>query len=80
MRTLVPGPPLFAAAPIAPQAGGQHVLVLLLAAFILVIAISFMWRAVGPVLEILKAALYAVSTFLLVALVVALLVVVAFTR
>jgi hypothetical protein len=57
--------------------GGVHVPLVLGGAFILLLAVRFMWRSVGPVLAILKAALYAVSSFFLIAVVVVLLVVAA---
>jgi hypothetical protein len=77
MQTLAVIPPILRAAPAPDHVGGQQPFVLLIAAVALMIAIVFMWRAVGPVLEILKAALYAVSTFLLIAVAVVLLVVTA---
>jgi hypothetical protein len=76
MHTLVLFPAYLLSAPAtdAPP-GGQHVLAVLGAAGVLLFAFVSMRRAVIPFAEILKSALYAVSTFLLVALAVVLLLV-----
>jgi len=55
------------------SSGSQHILFVLVAAAVLLFAFVSMARAVGPVVEIIKSALYAVSTFLLIALAVVLL-------
>ena len=74
MHTLVVFPAYLLSAPAtAAPPGSQHALAVLGASGILLFAFVAMKRALVPFAEIIKSALYAVSTFLLVAVAVVLL-------
>lgn len=67
MKTLAPLVTHYLAVPAAPAASHSHVPLALVGAGALTLALVFMWRAAGPFLEIIKSALYAFATFLLIA-------------
>jgi len=67
MKTLAPLVTHYLAASGAPAASHSTIPVALAGAGALTLALVFMWRAAGPFFEIIKAALYAAATFLLIA-------------
>jgi hypothetical protein len=61
-------------------AGDNQILFVLAAVGLLMLTARLMWRSVGPVIEIIKAALFAVMSFLLITVVVVLLLYTVVTR